>query len=77
MQAVCDRIVIINKGKIVADELTENISRAVENNRRFNVKICGPSREVLSTLKSMSGIVYAEALAERDGDAYTYMIESD
>ena len=77
VQAVCDRIIIINKGKLVADELTENISRVVENNRRFNVKICGPSREVLSTLKSMSGIVYAEVLAERDGDAYTYMIESD
>ena len=77
VQAVCDRIVIINKGKIVADELTENISRAVENNRRFNVKICGPSREVLSTLKSMTGVVYAEALAERDGEAYTYMIESE
>ena len=77
MQAVCDRIVIINKGKIVADELTENISRAVENNRRFNVKICGPSREVLSAIKSMSGIAYAEVLAERDGEAYTYMIESE
>ena len=77
VQAVCDRIVIINKGKIVADELTENISRAVENNRRFNVKICGPSREVLAALKSMSGIAYAEVLAERDGDAYTYMIESE
>ena len=77
VQAVCDRIVIINKGKIVADELTENISRAVENNRRFNVKICGPSREVLSALRSMTGIAYAETLAERDGDAYTYMIESE
>ena len=77
VQAVCDRIVIINKGKIVADELTENISRAVENNRRFNVKICGPSREVLSALRSMTGIAYAEVLAERDGDAYTYMIESE
>ncbi|MBR5601308.1 MAG: ATP-binding cassette domain-containing protein [Clostridia bacterium] len=77
VQAVCDRIVIINKGKIVADELTENISRAVENNRRFNVKICGPSREVLSALRTMTGIAYAEVLAERDGDAYTYMIESE
>jgi ABC-2 type transport system ATP-binding protein len=76
VQAVCDRIVIINKGKIVADELTENISRAVENNRRFNVKICGPSREVLAAIKSMSGIAYAEVLAERDGEAYTYAIES-
>ena len=76
VQAVCDRIIIINKGKIVADEKTENISRAMENSRRFNVKICGPQREVLAMLKEKPGIVYAEALAERDGDAYTYMIES-
>ncbi len=77
VQAVCDRIVIINKGKIVADEKTENISRAVENNRRFNVKICGPQREVLAMLRERPGIVYAEVLAERDGDAYTYTIESE
>ncbi len=77
VQAVCDRIVIINKGKIVADELTENITRAVENNRRFNVKICGPQKEVLNMLRSRPGIVYAEVLAERDGDAYCYTIESE
>jgi ABC-2 type transport system ATP-binding protein len=76
VQAVCDRIVIINKGRIVADEKTENISRVIENNRRFNAKICGPQAQVLALLKSLPGITYAEALAERDGDAYTYMIES-
>ena len=77
VQAVCDRIIIINKGKIVADEKTENITRVVENNRRFNVKICGPQKEILEALKNMQGISYAEALAQKDGDAYTYMIESD
>jgi len=77
VQAVCDRIIIINKGKIVANEKTENISSAVENNRRFNIKIAGPQREILSLLKGMQGIAYAEALAERDGDAYTYMVESE
>ncbi len=77
VQAVCDRIVIINKGKIVADELTENITRAVESNRRFNLKICGPQKEVLSMLRSRPGIVYAEVLAERDGDAYSYNIECE
>ena len=76
VQAVCDRIIIINKGRIVADEKTENITRVIENNRRFNAKICGPQAQVLTTLRSLSGIVYAEALAERDGDACTYMIES-
>ncbi len=77
VQAVCDRIVIINKGKIVADELTENISRAVENTRRFNVKIAGPQRDVLATLRNLQGVTYAEVLAARDGDAYTYMVESE
>ena len=77
VQAVCDRIVIINKGKIVANEKTENISAVVEKNRRFNAKICGPQKDVLTMLRSMSGISYAEVLAERDGDAYTYMVESE
>ena len=77
VQAVCDRIVIINKGKIVADEQTENITRAVESNRRFQVKICGPQKEILATLRAKPGIVYAEVLAQRDGDAYTFLIESE
>ncbi len=77
VQAVCDRIVIINKGKIVADEKTENITRAVENNRRFTVKICGPQKEVLAMLRAKPGIVYAEVQSARDGDAYTYAIESE
>ena len=77
VQAVCDRIVIINKGKIVANEKTENISRVMDNNRRFNLKIVGPQKDVLNTLRNMQGITYAEALAERDGEAYSYMVESE
>ena len=78
VQAVCDRILIINRGKLVADEKTENISRIVQNTRRFNVKISGPQRDVLSMLRNdVPGLTYAEVLAERDGDAYTYMIESE
>ena len=77
VQAVCDRIVIINKGKIVANEKTENISRVMDNNRRFHVKIAGPQKEILSLLKNMQGIAYADVLAERDGDAYTYLVESE
>lgn len=77
VQAVCDRIIIINKGKLVADELTGNITRAVQSNRRFNAKICGPAREILTALKNMNGVVQAEQLAERDGDSTTFMIESE
>ena len=77
VQAVCDRIIIINKGKIVADEKTENITRAVESNRRYTAKICGPQKEILTLLKATPGILNADTTAERDGDAYTFIIECE
>ena len=61
----------------MSDELTENINRVADGDRRYRVKICGPQREVLAMLKDKPGIVYAEVLAERDGEAYTYTIESE
>ena len=75
VQAVCDRIIIMNKGKVVADELTENISRAAEGSRRYRGKVCGPSRDVLSMLRNRPDVAYAELTDGRDGDAYTYLVE--
>ncbi len=76
VQAVCDRIIIINKGKVVADEKTENINRVAQSNRRYRVKICGPQREVQNVLSDRADISYVEALPERDGEAYTFLVES-
>ena len=77
VQAVCDRIIIINKGKIVADERTENINRAVQGNRRYNARIIGPTREIISAVKDINGVEKVELLPERDGEACIYAIECD
>ncbi len=76
VQAVCDRIVIINKGKIVANEKTENISKIVDGNRRLNVKICGPQKEVLSLIKALPGVSYVDVLGMHELDSTSYLIES-
>ena len=76
VQSVCDRIIIINEGKIVADEKTENIAQVVEDNRRYTVKICGPQREVISSLRGIPGVSRVDATGERELDSYTYLIES-
>ena len=77
VQAVCDRIVIINKGRIVADEKTERIANVVSGSRRFRAKICGPQAMVLDALQKMPGVAKAEALPERDGDAVVYAVETE
>lgn len=76
VQAVCDRIIIINKGKIVADEKTEEISNSLVEGRRVNVKICGPEKDVLDTLKKMSGVAYVKSLGKHDMDSVSYYVES-
>ncbi|MBR6744723.1 MAG: ATP-binding cassette domain-containing protein [Clostridia bacterium] len=76
VKAVCDRILIINEGKIVADELTENIDGALRGNRRIAIRIEGPSATVLSALKKIPGVIYAEiSVAHEDGSA-TFIVES-
>lgn len=75
-QAVCDRMIIINHGRVVADGKTEEINKFIEDNRRYKATICGPQSEVLPTLKKLPGVMLCEALAERDGDAVAYLIET-
>jgi len=76
VQAICDRIVIINKGEIVANEKTEDIAQSLISSRRHIVKISGPQNDVLNFLRNKEGILYAEILKEqRDSGATSYLIE--
>ena len=77
VQAVCDRVIIINKGKIVADRKTEDIASAVSGNRRMSVKICGPVKEVTSALRSLPGVLSAESVGNLDADSTSYVVESE
>ena len=77
VQSVCDRIIIINEGKIIADERTENITRVVEENRRYSLKICGPQREVQNALQEIPGVISVELTGERELDSYTYLLEAE
>ncbi len=76
VQAVCDRILIINSGKLIADEKAENILSLLEGGQRLNARICGPQREILAALRTIPDVRRAEAIGEREGDSYLYAIES-
>lgn len=76
VQAVCDRILIVNKGKLVADEKTDAIARMTSRVKRFKLKIAGPQKEVSALLSGIPGISRVEALTERDEDAVSYLVES-
>ena len=56
VQAVCDRVVVIDKGKIVANDTAENLSRDLSAEHKLIVHIEGPSGEVSSILQKIPGM---------------------
>lgn len=75
VQAICDRIIIINEGKIIADEKTAKLNQALGQNNRFRVKIAGPAKEVSNLLKGIHGVTRVTQDGARDGDAFNFIIE--
>ncbi len=76
VQAVCERVIIINKGVIIADEKTADITKTIEGGYRYEAKICADAKVVLPALRSLSAVKAAEATGAKDSDAFVYLIES-
>lgn len=53
VQAVCDRIVVIDKGRLVANDTTENLSRSLSADHKLTVQIEGPAKEVQALLEQI------------------------
>lgn len=77
VKTICDRIIIINEGKIVADEHTENIEHALRGKRKLLVRIEGPESTVLGAIKKLGGVVYAKAATTYGDGTSSYYIESE
>ncbi len=76
ISAVCERIVIINKGQIVAIDTPENLTKSVEGSAVYSVRIDGPEAEVIKALKSIEGVSNVKENGKME-DAIEYLVEAD
>ncbi len=56
VQAVCDRIVIIHKGKIVADGSTEELKSSFQNKTKLVLELIAKEEEIHSIKESIEDI---------------------
>ncbi len=75
IQAVCDHVIIINKGKIAANDTTENLTKNVTASGRLIARIDGNREEILKVIKSIPGVVSVLADMEREPGIFDYEIE--
>lgn len=68
IQAVCDRIVVINHGKIVANDTEENILTAFEGEKKLFLTVEGAGRDAIrSALERLPGVKSVSFSRERKG----------
>lgn len=77
ISAVCDDIIIINGGKIVASDKTENLSKTRGKENRYIVRIKGNKTAVIEALRGVSGILRVNSKQSPEEGAYDYGIEAE
>ncbi len=55
-QNLCDRVLIINKGKIAAEDTTENLQARLIGAERVIVRVRGETDELADTIKQVKGV---------------------
>ena len=76
VQAVCDRIVVINQGKIVADDTADNLSNTLTADHKLIARIDGPREEVIKVVSAIPGVVTVLADMQREKGVWEYNIEA-
>jgi ABC-2 type transport system ATP-binding protein len=66
VEATCDRVVIINQGKIIADDLTKNLKQAAGKEHFINLSLLNADyRSVETRLNTIDGVAGIKLLNEK------------
>ena len=56
VSAVCDRVIIINRGKLVASDTTENLGKRLHDSSEFRLRVAGTEQAALAALTGVAGV---------------------
>ena len=74
VQAVCERILMINRGSIVADDTPENLAHNFSDDYSLHVEVLGPHYEVKRLLEGIPDVKSA-TFTGNVGDAVAFSVE--
>src|SRR5437868_10340445 len=67
VEQTCHRVVIIDRGKIVAVDTPQNLRFQLQGAERVFMEIQGPASEIKSKLKAVPGVIDVQAVGSSDG----------
>ena len=74
---ICERVIIIHEGQIVAVDRPENLASRLRGVERIELEARGRRREVESAIKGVDGVLEVETVPHADGSGgHTYRVDA-
>ena len=75
VQAVCKRVIIINRGEIIADDSADNLTTKLSSDHSLVARIVCSEKEMLEALKTVKDVKSVTSLGRKEDGTYDFLIE--
>ena len=73
----CDRVIIINRGRIVAVDTPGNLTAQVQKSANVLVQVEGPQDAVMAEIRRVAGVQRVAPRGDAANGRWTYVVESE
>lgn len=78
VQMICDRVIVINKGKLVADGTPDSLSQSMSTDHKLLIRVAGPQEEIKKLLQKIPGMLEVSLVGQREtGEVYDFSLEAE
>ncbi len=74
IQAVCKRVIIINRGQIIADDTPEQLSDKLSQDHSLMVRVTGDEEDMMAALRSVKGVARVASLGSKESGTCDFHI---
>ncbi len=74
IQAVCERVIIINRGQIIADDTPVNLSKKLSRDHSLLVRVQCEEKEMYKALNAISGVKSVSSLGSKEEGTYDFAV---
>ena len=74
---VCNRVIIINDGIIVAKDTPDNLMDQLQKNTRIYLQVDGPQQQIFEQLGNIKGVVKVVNKESTNDSVFCFMVESE
>jgi len=74
--AVCERVIIIHRGRIVASDAIDKLSADMSGGHKLTVRVAGAEERALAAIRAVPSVTSAESLGSREEGSTDIYVES-